>query len=196
MYRDLDPQAEVQRLKKELADANSDRDKFRRRLRVLTTVILAGIPPALVLRYHAPTRILLLDVLGFAVWGWMVLRHLAAVRLSVALVGVEEPMPTPDRNDTPPIGVPGVTQHMITWDRYQDGRIRVALSLGIVGIILGIVGMFVGLRRIPESSHRAVVCPPVTIPACPPPAAVPACPAIPACPACPTQRSRRESLRH
>lgn len=81
MYRNESPEAEVLRLRDELKatkqDLNSvqaDRDKFKQRLWVLSTVILGGIPPALVLRYHVPSRILLLDVLGFAIWGWLLLR--------------------------------------------------------------------------------------------------------------------------
>ena len=88
MYRSEPPEAEVLRLREELDHcrgvlsatqkdrdtAQKDRDTFKRRLRILVTVILGAIPPALVLRYHAPSRILLLDVLGFAVWGWLILR--------------------------------------------------------------------------------------------------------------------------
>lgn len=81
MYRNDPPEAEVLRLREELAatkkDMDSvqrDRDKLKRRLWILSTVIIGAIPPALVLRYHAPSRILLLDVLGFAIWGWLILR--------------------------------------------------------------------------------------------------------------------------
>jgi hypothetical protein len=81
MYRTEPPEAEVLRLreeleatKKDMDSVQRDRDKFKRRLWVLSTVILGAIPPALVLRYHAPSRILLLDVLGFAIWGWLILR--------------------------------------------------------------------------------------------------------------------------
>lgn len=81
MYRNEPPEAEVLRLREELAatkkDMDSvqrDRDKLKKRLWVLSTVIIGAIPPALVLRYHAPSRILLLDVLGFAIWGWLILR--------------------------------------------------------------------------------------------------------------------------
>lgn len=81
MYRNDPPEAEVLRLREELAatkkDMDSvqrDRDKLKRRLWVMSAVIIGAIPPALVLRYHAPSRILLLDVLGFAIWGWLILR--------------------------------------------------------------------------------------------------------------------------
>lgn len=81
MYRNEPPEAEVLRLREELAATKKDmdsvqreRDTFKRRLWALTNVILAAIPPALVLRYHVPSRILLLDVLGFAVWGWLILK--------------------------------------------------------------------------------------------------------------------------
>jgi len=81
MYRNEAPEAEVLRLreelkatKKDLTSVQGERDRFKQRLWVLTTVILGAVPPALVLRYHAPSRILLLDVMGFAIWGWVLLR--------------------------------------------------------------------------------------------------------------------------
>lgn len=78
-YRSESPEAEVLRLRAELEATKQDRDTvqrdrdtFRRRVQILATVVLGAIPPALVLRFHVPSRILLLDVLGFAVWGWLI----------------------------------------------------------------------------------------------------------------------------
>lgn len=78
-YRSEPPEAEVLRLreeleatKKDLDTVQRDRDTFKRRVWVMGTMALGAIPPALVLRYHAPSRILLLDVLGFAIWGWLI----------------------------------------------------------------------------------------------------------------------------
>jgi hypothetical protein len=81
MYRNEPPEAEVLRLRDELEATRKDRDtaqmnhdRFKRRLQILVTIIIGAIFPALVLRYHAPKRILLLDVLWFAVWGLLILR--------------------------------------------------------------------------------------------------------------------------
>lgn len=73
-YRDLSPEAEAQRLKSELEEVTRDRDALRRRMWLFITVVLGAIPPALVVRFHVPNRVLLLDVLGFAIWGWFLLK--------------------------------------------------------------------------------------------------------------------------
>jgi len=74
MYRTESPDAEVLRLRAELEATKKERDSKAQRLRLLTTLIVGAIPPALVIRYHAPSRVLLLDVLVFAVWGWLIVR--------------------------------------------------------------------------------------------------------------------------
>lgn len=85
-YRSEPPEAEVLRLREELEATRKDRDalqmerdtiqkdrnKSKRRMWVMGTVVVGAIPPALVLRFHIPSRVLLLDVLGFAVWGWLI----------------------------------------------------------------------------------------------------------------------------
>lgn len=88
MYRTESPEAEVLRLRDQLDATLKDRDalmkdrdalragkeNWSRRLRGIATLVIAAIPPALVIRYHAPSRVLILDVLVFAVWGWLVVR--------------------------------------------------------------------------------------------------------------------------
>ena len=99
-------------------------------------------------------------------------------------------MTTPDRNPTPVQGVPGIPQHMITWDRYQDNLIRVALALGAFALVVSVIALVVALRRpTGDTTQRAVVCPAVTVPACPSCPPIPACPVIPPYPACPSPRT-------
>ena len=92
----------------------------------------------------------------------------------------------PDRNNTPVQSVPGINQHMITWDRYQDGRIRIALTLGVVALTVAIIALLVAIRRHSADPQRPLVCSEVAIPACPSCPSIPACPVIPPFPACPS----------
>ena len=106
-------------------------------------------------------------------------------------------MSTPDRNDTPVQGVPGITQHMITWDSYQDGRIRVAIVLGALALTIAVLALLVALRRPSvDTTQHPVVCPAVSIPACPSCPLIPACPVIPPYPACPSQRPSHGNHSH
>lgn len=106
-------------------------------------------------------------------------------------------MTTPDRNNTPVQGVPGVTQHMITWDRYQDGRIRVAIIMGVLALTIAVPALLVAIRRpTADTTTRPVVCPAVAIPACPSFPPIPACPVIPPFPVCPAQRPSHGSHSH
>lgn len=108
-------------------------------------------------------------------------------------------MITPDRNNTPVQGVPGVSQHMITWDRYQDGRIRVAIILGCLALTVAVIALLVAFRRptaVVETTQRPMVCPAVNVPACPSCPPIPACPVIPPYPVCPSQRPSHGNHSH
>lgn len=106
-------------------------------------------------------------------------------------------MATPDRNDTPVQGVPGIPQHMITWDSYQDGRIRVSLVLGGLALTVAILALLVAFRRpAADTTQHPVVCPEVSVPACPSCPPIPACPVIPPYPACPSQRPSHGNHSH
>lgn len=85
---------------------------------------------------------------------------------------------------------------MLTWDRYQDGRIRASLILGALALTVAILALLVAFRRpasVVETTQRPAVCPTVTIPACPP---IPACPVIPPYPVCPSQRPSHGNHSH
>ncbi len=73
-YRTEPPESKVLRLQDELTATRKDHEKLKRRLWVLTTVVLGAVPPALVFRFHVPSRILLLDVVALIVWGVFILR--------------------------------------------------------------------------------------------------------------------------
>lgn len=92
MYRDNIPETELPRLreqvrqlqsqlygtqdqlKKSEEDLKKAREIHHRRWWNLALVVLGAIPPALVLRFHVPSRVLILDVLFFALWIWFLLR--------------------------------------------------------------------------------------------------------------------------
>lgn len=84
-YRTETPEAEVIRLRREVEELQKGRqetllkfralqNKSRQKLWGIVLIFLGAIPPALVIRFHAPGRVMLLDVLGFALWGWFTLR--------------------------------------------------------------------------------------------------------------------------
>jgi len=85
--------------------------------------------------------------------------------------------------------VQGTPPHVMTWDRYQDGRIRVSIIIGSLALTMAVIAMFVAFRRPPAATaERATVCPEcpsLTVPACP------TCPSSPPCPACPPCPSPR-----
>jgi hypothetical protein len=93
-------------------------------------------------------------------------------------------MPTTERV-TP---VPGYSEHVLTWDSYQDGRIRLALILSLFALVLAAIAFGLALpgRHPSEGTARPVVvpeCPSLNIPACPS-ITIPACPPVPPCPQC------------
>lgn len=208
-YRSETPEAEVLRLREELEATKQDRDtihrdrdKFKRRVQILATVVLGA---RICTRRWFCGSTSPAGSCSWTCWGSLSgggsssRHHVAAVRLAVDRAGVEgsTTMATPDRNDTPVQGVPGIPQHMITWDSYQDGRIRVSLVLGGLALTVAILALLVAFRRpAADTTQHPVVCPEVSVPACPSCPPIPACPVIPPYPACPSQRPSHGNHSH